>query len=172
MAPYRSFRTLAILFLPICALITISYLAYQSYDTNQFQNNEAQIINVQKVLEEQQQPVKATNQNTNTTNVKAAFVVLVRNSELDDLRSAMRQMEDRFNHRYHYPWVFLNDADFTEEFKAKTKGIASGKTFYGKVEDTMWGYPEWIDQNKASETRERMKEVIYGDSESYRHMCR
>jgi alpha 1,2-mannosyltransferase len=110
--------------------------------------------------------------NHSSTAVKAAFVVLVRNSELLDLRSSMRQMEDRFNHKYNYPWVFLNDDEFTDEFRAKTSGIASGQTFYGKVDHSMWGYPEWIDQDKASETRVRMKEVIYGDSESYRHMCR
>lgn len=161
-------------FLPICALLTITYMAFVSFDTSRFQNDEAQLIKMDKAFEDALNELhfKTTTPNNNSTTVKAAFVVLVRNSELDDLRSAMRQMEDRFNHRYNYPWVFLNDADFSDEFKAKTKGIASGKTFYGKVDDTMWGYPEWIDQDKASDTRENMKEVIYGDSESYRHMCR
>jgi Glycolipid 2-alpha-mannosyltransferase len=171
MAPYRSFRSMAMVFLPICALLTMTYMVFVSFDTSRFQNDKAQITKMQNTIDDEpkQQPLTAPN---NTTTVKAAFVVLVRNSELDDLRSAMRQMEDRFNHRYNYPWVFLNDADFSDEFMAKTKGIASGNTFYGKVDDTMWGYPEWIDQDKASETRENMKEVIYGDSESYRHMCR
>ncbi|KAG2178701.1 hypothetical protein INT44_001854 [Umbelopsis vinacea] len=172
MAPYRSFRSMAMVFLPICALLTITYLAFVSFDSSGFQNDKAQIMKLKNTMEDKQQQPLVTTPNNTTSTVKAAFVVLVRNSELDDLRSAMRQMEDRFNHRYNYPWVFLNDADFSDEFMAKTKGIASGNTFYGKVDDTMWGYPEWIDQDKAGETRENMKEVIYGDSESYRHMCR
>jgi alpha 1,2-mannosyltransferase len=38
----------------------------------------------------------------------------------------------------------------------------------------MWSYPPWINQTEASYARQRMLEdrVIYGGSESYRHMCR
>ena len=46
----------------------------------------------------------------------AAIVMLARNSELNDVVSSMRQLEDRFNAKFNYPWVFLNDEPFTEEF--------------------------------------------------------
>ncbi|CAG8849171.1 30907_t:CDS:1, partial [Racocetra persica] len=38
----------------------------------------------------------------------------------------------------------------------------------------MWDYPPWINQTKAADTRKEMetKKIIYGGSESYRHMCR
>lgn len=106
--------------------------------------------------------------------VKGAFVVLVRNSELYALRSSMRYLEDRFNHRYNYPWVFLNDEPFTEEFKRLTRAMTQGKVHYGLVPKEHWGYPEWIDQNIAAEARKIMesRNIIYGRSESYRHMCR
>ena len=29
----------------------------------------------------------------------------------------MRQLEDRFNWKYNYPWVLLNDEPFTDEFR-------------------------------------------------------
>jgi alpha 1,2-mannosyltransferase len=29
----------------------------------------------------------------------------------------MKQMEDRFNKKYNYPYVFLNEEPFTDEFK-------------------------------------------------------
>jgi alpha 1,2-mannosyltransferase len=37
-----------------------------------------------------------------------------------------------------------------------------------------WSYPEWVDLDKAAEERQKMvnENVIYGGSESYRHMCR
>lgn len=44
---------------------------------------------------------------------KAAFIVLVRNQELDDMKSSMRDVEEKFNRKYGYPWIFLNDADFS-----------------------------------------------------------
>lgn len=108
------------------------------------------------------------------TRVKATFVSLARNSELYDLIQAIRRVEDRFNRKFNYDWVFLNDEDFTQEFKDLTTAIVSGKTKYGKIPKEHWSYPEWIDQNKAAETRRVMKEknIIYGDLESYRHMCR
>ena len=45
--------------------------------------------------------------------VKATFVTLARNSELYDLIKSIRNVEDRFNRKFNYDWVFLNDDDFT-----------------------------------------------------------
>ncbi|KAF7726515.1 alpha 1,2-mannosyltransferase 2.4.1 [Apophysomyces ossiformis] len=110
---------------------------------------------------------------TNTTErVHAGFIVLVRNSELYGMLSSMRDIEDRFNHKFGYPWIFLNDEPFTEEFKGRTTAITCGKTYYGLVDKSMWSYPSWIDLNKTAEAREKMAVLPYGDSESYRHMCR
>lgn len=47
----------------------------------------------------------------------ATLVMLARNKELEDVVFSMKQLEDRFNKNYNYPWVFLNDEPFTEEFK-------------------------------------------------------
>jgi len=47
----------------------------------------------------------------------AVFVMLCRNEEVDGAVKSIRELEDRFNHKYHYPWVFLNDVEFTDEFK-------------------------------------------------------
>lgn len=62
---------------------------------------------------------------------KAAFVVLIRNGDLHGFRSSMRQLEDRFNHKYNYPYVFLNDEPFTEEFIKLTSAMTKGNTEYG-----------------------------------------
>lgn len=106
--------------------------------------------------------------------VKAAFVILARNSNLDGVRQSIRQMEDRFNRKFNYPYVFLNDDDFTEEFKELTSSLTKADTFYGKIDESQWSFPSWIDQGRAEETRIRMakQNIIYGDSISYRHMCR
>lgn len=45
----------------------------------------------------------------------ATLFMLVRNYELQEALESMRQIEDRFNKRYRYPWTFLNDDDFTDE---------------------------------------------------------
>ncbi|KAG2226716.1 hypothetical protein INT45_001063 [Circinella minor] len=64
--------------------------------------------------------------------VKAAFVVLTRNSELDGVRQAIQQMESRFNRKFEYPYVFLNDEEFTDEFMEATSSLTNAETKYGK----------------------------------------
>ncbi|GAV49437.1 hypothetical protein ZYGR_0P00800 [Zygosaccharomyces rouxii] len=105
---------------------------------------------------------------------KATFVTLVRNSDLYGLIPSIKSVEDRFNHKYGYDWVFLNDEPFTEEFINVTSALVTGETKYGLIEKKDWDFPPWIDQNRAAGTRDRMgKEgIIYGNSISYRFMCR
>ncbi|OZJ06403.1 hypothetical protein BZG36_00668 [Bifiguratus adelaidae] len=106
--------------------------------------------------------------------VKAAFVVLARNSELQSLRLSIQKVEDRFNRKFNYPWIFLNDEPFSDEFKEYTSALTKSETRYGLVPKEHWSYPEWIDQGRAAEAREDYAErgIAYGGSESYRHMCR
>jgi alpha 1,2-mannosyltransferase len=106
--------------------------------------------------------------------MNATFVTLARNSDVWEIAKSIRHVEDRFNGKFHYDWVFLNDDDFSDEFKRITSALVSGKTKYGKIPTEHWSFPEWIDQDKAARVREEMKEkkIIYGDSVSYRHMCR
>jgi alpha 1,2-mannosyltransferase len=106
--------------------------------------------------------------------MNATFVTLARNSDVWEIAKSIRQVEDRFNRRYNYDWVFLNDKPFDATFKKVTSSLVSGNTFYGEIPNEHWSFPEWIDQEKAKKVREDMKErkIIYGDSVSYRHMCR
>lgn len=46
----------------------------------------------------------------------AAIVMLARNSDLKGMMKSMKQMEDRFNKKFKYPYVFLNEEPFNEEF--------------------------------------------------------
>lgn len=104
----------------------------------------------------------------------ATFVCLARNDDLDNLIGSVRSFEDRFNRDYHYDWVFLNEEPFTNEFKEMMTSLTSGTVHFGQVPKEHWGYPSWIDQEKAAESRKEMEadKVIYASSESYRHMCR
>ncbi|BCS29455.1 glycosyltransferase family 15 protein [Aspergillus puulaauensis] len=104
----------------------------------------------------------------------ATFVTLARNSDVWEISQAIRQVEDRFNNKFHYDWVFLNDQPFDDNFIRITTSLISGTPRYGQIPPEQWSYPDWIDQDKAREVREDMrdKKIIYGHLESYRHMCR
>lgn len=47
----------------------------------------------------------------------ASFVILARNSDLAGTAKSIREIEDRFNSRYRYPYVLLNDEPFDDKFK-------------------------------------------------------
>lgn len=106
--------------------------------------------------------------------MNATFVTLARNSDLWEIARSIRQVEDRFNKKFGYDWVFLNDQPFDESFKKITTALISGTTHYGLIPKEHWSFPDHIDQDKAKKVREDMKQkkIIYGDSISYRHMCR
>ncbi|KUJ06984.1 glycosyl transferase [Mollisia scopiformis] len=106
--------------------------------------------------------------------MNATFVTLARNSDIWEIARSIRQVEDRFNRKYHYDWVFLNDKPFDATFKKVTTSLVSGTTHYGEIPKEHWSFPEHIDQDKARKVREDMaqRKIIYGDSVSYRHMCR
>ena len=106
--------------------------------------------------------------------MNATFVTLARNADLWEIAKSIRQVEDRFNRKFNYDWVFLNDNEFDDTFKKVTTSLISGKTHYGKIDKEHWSFPDFIDQDRARKVREQMaeKKIIYGDSISYRHMCR
>ncbi|ORZ00816.1 glycosyltransferase family 15 protein [Syncephalastrum racemosum] len=86
----------------------------------------------------------------------------------------MWQLEARFNSKFNYPYVFLNDEPFTDEFMELTSNLTTSETKYGLIPKEHWSYPDWIDIPKADQLRKKMGDegIIYGDSLSYRHMCR
>lgn len=104
----------------------------------------------------------------------ATMVMLVRNEELEGALESIRSLEDRFNRQYHYPWVFLNDVPFTEEFKERTLLMVSGEAYYENIPRDDWNTPEWINPVKYEEAINRLMSqgVLYGWSKSYRNMCR
>ncbi|KIY46996.1 hypothetical protein FISHEDRAFT_75037 [Fistulina hepatica ATCC 64428] len=50
------------------------------------------------------------------TLANATSIILTRNSDIDAVISSAKVIEDRFNHRYHYPYVFLNDEPLHHDF--------------------------------------------------------
>lgn len=68
----------------------------------------------------------------------------------------------------------MNDKEFNDEFKSVMTNLISGNVSFGVIPKEHWGYPEFIDQEKAARNRKAMaaKKIIYAGSESYRHMCR
>ena len=46
---------------------------------------------------------------------------------------SMRDLERTFNRKFNYPWLFLNDVPFTEEFKKKISAETKAKVTFGEA---------------------------------------
>lgn len=104
----------------------------------------------------------------------ASFVMLVRNSDLSGIMSSMKQIEDRFNRKFQYPYVFLNDEPFTQNFKDHIQALTNTTVEFGVIPSDHWHQPSWVDEDRATKSRDEMvrNNVIYGGSVPYRNMCR
>jgi alpha 1,2-mannosyltransferase len=82
---------------------------------------------------------------------------------------AMTSFEDRWNSKYNYDYVFLNEVQlpvqrrlvsnhrqepFADDFKQLTAAATRSRCQYGLVPKEHWEEPAWIDQQKAQHVRE------------------
>lgn len=106
--------------------------------------------------------------------------MLARNSDLDGIVMSMKQMEDRFNKKFLYPYVFLNEEAFTEKFKKcvscvsydyialmcprRITDLTDAVVTFGLIPRDDWYQPAWIDEDRATKARDKMvqDQVIYG----------
>ncbi|KAH9926216.1 glycosyltransferase family 15 protein [Fomitopsis serialis] len=118
-------------------------------------------------------PTPAVDYSSNPERANATFVLLARNSDLRGIVTSVKQNEDRFNKQYKYPYVFLNEEPFSDEFKNMILEITNSNVEFGLIPHDHWYQPSWIDEDKASVARKQMikDQVIYGGL-SYRNMCR
>ncbi|KAF9246500.1 glycosyltransferase family 15 protein [Melanogaster broomeanus] len=93
----------------------------------------------------------------------ATFVMLARNTDLMGIMSSMKQIEDRFNRKFNYPYLVL---------VRYISALTNAPVEFGLIPEEHWVQPQWIDENRASAAREDMMKnnVIYGGT--YRNMCR
>ena len=87
---------------------------------------------------------------------------------------SLKSIERHFNRWFHYPYVFLNDGDFSDKFKDTVQNYTSAPVKFGKIDSTMWGFPEWVNADVAREGIRKQGDaaIMYGGMESYHHMCR
>lgn len=111
---------------------------------------------------------------TTAPRANAALVVLSRNFELEGVIKSMNSMERHFNQWFNYPWVFLNEQEFTDEFKTTVQMHTKSKIEFGKIGLEHWEFPDSIDPVVLKESIERQgdKGIMYGNVPSYHKMCR
>ncbi|KAK0707313.1 glycosyltransferase family 15 protein [Lasiosphaeris hirsuta] len=104
----------------------------------------------------------------------ATFVMLTRNSERDQARSTIENIERQFNQWFNYPVLFLNNEPWDPEFVRVLNASVSGLATFAVVDKGDWGYPAWmdVDDAKAKIAAQGSEGIYKAGAESYHHMCR
>lgn len=104
----------------------------------------------------------------------ACFLCLVRNEDLEGIIGSIQELEEQFNKDFNYPYVFLNDGEFTDDFKdAIHKALPKGrKVEFGHIDSSLWDKPSNIDDGEFEKHMERLSEIQHADQISYHNMCR
>ncbi|KAJ2123168.1 hypothetical protein IW147_002861 [Coemansia sp. RSA 720] len=69
----------------------------------------------------------------------ACFLFITRTMSLTKVRRTMFDIEQRFNSRYHYPYVFLSERQFSDEFQLNVRNIASSPVTFALINN--WSAP-------------------------------
>ena len=101
------------------------------------------------------------------TPIKACIISLLQNKDLLNLAKLVQQFELAFNKNYHYPYVFYNNEEFTNEFKQEIRKHTNSTIEFVLVKKEHWNVPEWIDKIKLNKSLQSI-----GHSVNYRQMCR
>lgn len=106
---------------------------------------------------------------------RPSAVILSVVSPEDDLQKILDtiySVETKFNNHLHYPWVFISKETLPGPTISTIESILGNRCSFGTIPDKEWGYPSYIDKNKAAISRAQMFKLEFGSSESYRHMAR
>ncbi|CDO94579.1 unnamed protein product [Kluyveromyces dobzhanskii CBS 2104] len=103
----------------------------------------------------------------------ATFVMLTRNEELNGVVQTMRSVERRFNQWFQYPYVFMNNEPFTEEFKQRVQSLTTANVTFALIEQKSWNFPkEQKPMFKHYVESQGDRGIMYGNMVSYHRMCR
>ncbi|KAM0254676.1 hypothetical protein ACHAQJ_006526 [Trichoderma viride] len=73
--------------------------------------------------------------------LRAAFVSLAHEHDLPAVLSSMSQLEETFNHRYHYHWVFFSTQPLSEEFRRQTSNATGAICIYEVISENNLASP-------------------------------
>ncbi|AAS51968.1 ADR048Wp [Eremothecium gossypii ATCC 10895] len=147
-------RQIKTVFVAFLAALMIMFLAREPYlgigsgtrSDAKLQPAAAERLQGVRVLEDAGEPVRA------------AFVVLAREEDLWSLVTSIRHVEDRFNARYHYDWVFVGATPLSEKFQTVTRSLVSGRARFCVAQAAAREYPPAVEKERAGKATTALAE--------------
>jgi mannosyltransferase len=99
---------------------------------------------------------------------KAALVTLASEYELEPLLSSIHQLEDTFNNRYNYDWIFFSMEPLSDEFRRRTSNATTATCIYELVRQKDENLHHWdrccSSEGMPSQTSQEAPSPTRGDS--------
>ncbi|PNP55843.1 hypothetical protein THARTR1_04063 [Trichoderma harzianum] len=73
---------------------------------------------------------------------RAAFVSLAHENDLSALLSSISQLEETFNYRYQYHWIFFSTQPLSEEFRQQTSNATGAVCLYEVISEDKLASPK------------------------------
>jgi mannosyltransferase len=86
--------------------------------------------------------------------LKAALVTLVQEDDISATLFSIQQIEDKFNNRHLYDWVFFSVQDLPERFKELTSNATNATCIFEVIPEENWNMPGWTDHSQLSDSHE------------------
>lgn len=84
--------------------------------------------------------------------LKAALVSLVQDGDISAILYSVQQIEDKFNNRHLYDWVFFSVQDLPNRFKELTSNATNATCFFEVIPEENWNMPGWTDHSQLSDS--------------------
>ncbi|KAI7905704.1 glycosyl transferase [Cokeromyces recurvatus] len=171
-------RILLVSFILITSIYTFIQIFYFNHTTNTLKQSSSRFEDDYFYYSNSVwQHTNPTHLNYPHNRFKAAFYTFVKSdrTSLTKLRSTIRNLEDQFNKKYHYPYIIFSNEDLNEEFRELTSSIVADSSTtirFEKVNDDLYGYGPNTDLKKAEKARNTLSDIMFGDNEDYRFQSR
>lgn len=71
----------------------------------------------------------------------SAMLIVCKNNDLSSILKTMDNFENKFNKKFHYPWIFISEEFLTKDFSAKVFEAASSDVVVTQIPKAYWSMP-------------------------------
>jgi mannosyltransferase len=86
--------------------------------------------------------------------LRAALVTVVSEADLPATLFSIKQIEDNFNNRHLYDWVFFSVHNLPEKFKEETSNATNATCLFEVIPKENWDVPGWTDVPQLASSQE------------------
>ncbi|KAG7861044.1 hypothetical protein KL939_001611 [Ogataea angusta] len=144
---------------------------YVRKDSHKFYKN----LYKQKIPSEPQIMVLTTKEDQQPyVRANGTFMSIVREEDMEKLLNTVHQIEETWNHNYHYPYVFLSSQNISTEFQHKLREKCSGEVIFDRIPQSVWTVPSRTDARRVKESMKKLaaKGVQLANDIEYRNKMR